>query len=248
MAAGTGGTERRVWRGLGSPQAISESCGAGWGALPKPERRRPGTGKRFRHGPIEPWKNPGARGRGGPLPGTTGTKAARDRMQSWKNPSGRRGGGGRGGRGGGAARARQPCHPRGPAGAGLLSASAPQRSSRVEAEAGENKMPGGEGWAGDREPQPPRVGCRAPACSPSTSRALGRGGGWPHAGHTQHCTRPLGSCSSRRRPACRGRAHTRQWRGRVPRRAHCTHHRLHARAPRRVLGREKESLPSKGPK
>lgn len=128
---------------------------------------------------------------------------------------------------GGAARAGQPCHPRRPAGAGLLSASAPQRSSRAEAEAEaearENKMPGGEGWAGDRQPEPPRFGCCAPACSPSTSRALGRGGGRPHAGHTQHCTRPLGSCGSPWRPAGRGRAHPRQWRGRLCPGAHPPH-------------------------
>lgn len=113
----------------------------------------------------------------------------------------------------------------------------------------ENARRGGLGWAGDREPGPPCFGCCAPACPRCTPRDLGRGGGWPHAGHTQRCTRPLGSCGSLWWPALRGRAQTRQWRGRM---CSCTHKIVYTlvlpdtRAARSSLGRGKEWVPPKG--
>ncbi|XP_042851560.1 uncharacterized protein LOC122241050 isoform X2 [Panthera tigris] len=100
---------------------------------------------------LSPGKTPARRREAGQLVGTAGTKAARGRMQSWKNPTGRRGGGGRGE----AVRAPQPCHLRQAARAGLLPAPAPERSERAERGGpGRQKMLDREGRPvpADREP------------------------------------------------------------------------------------------------
>lgn len=162
-----GGTERAAH--LERAQLPAGDLGVLPGSPPEPGRRRPGSESGSEGGgtamlQLSPGKTPARGGGGGPLPGTKGTKAARGRMQSWKNPSGRRGGGGRGG----AAGAQQPGRPHQPPGRDRsrpLPQSAPRgRSGRL----GETEYAGGEGWAGDREPEPPGSGCCGPARPPCT--------------------------------------------------------------------------------
>lgn len=200
MAVGTGRPERCVWRELGSSaRDFGVPLGVPLG---------PGGGDRGRGGgSAKLLLSPAARsGEAGPLAGTAGdagTKTARGRMQSWKNPSGRRGGGGRGG----AARASQPCHPchpRRPDRVGLLSDPAPERSSPAERRPGKTENAGREGEACG-----PRT--RSVLVPGAARQALGREGRVArpaHAGYTRRCTPPLGGCGSGWRLAHRGRAQT----------------------------------------
>lgn len=199
---------------------------------------------------LSPGKTPARGGGGGPLPGTKGTKAARGRMQSWKNPSGRRGGGGRGG----AAGAQQPGRPHQPPGGAALGPCPRALLGGGAGASGKQNMPAGRVGLGteSQSPQAPdAVGQPARRAHP-VRRPLR--GGWPHSGHTRRCTRPPGRCGSRWWPASRGRAQTQAMaRTCVPRRTpSCTHMIAHThvlpdtRASRSSQGREKERVPPSG--
>lgn len=146
MRTNVGLSGRKSWRrGPEGPSGSLESARLPAGDLgflrrapPEPGFWRPGAGRVLCHAPIEPWKNPGARGRGGLPPGTTGTKAARGRMQSWKNPSGRRGAGA-----GAALPPSLACR-----GGAALGPCPGALFAGGEGGRGRQKMPGGEGWAG----------------------------------------------------------------------------------------------------
>lgn len=148
---------RRPW----GQQGRSITSGEGSASRRGSRGPDPGAGLGSAMRQLSPGKTPARRREAGRLVGTAGTKAARGRMQSWKNPMGRRGGGGRGE----AARAPQPCHLRRAARAGLLPGprpGAPQAGGAGRPGKTENAGPGREARAHGQRTSRPQSGCSRP--------------------------------------------------------------------------------------
>lgn len=198
------------------------------GAPPGPRRRRPGAGRRIRQAPVEPWKNPGAQGRGGPA-----RRHCRGRREQRRPAAGCSHGKTRWGAAAGAAGEGR----RAPGSHATLTGrpgrgcSVPSPGALLAGEGGgpgKQKMPGGAGRPGDREPVTPLLRCCAPACPPCTSHALGcegeGGPGWytPDTRGAAH-GHLAATAASGDQPG--GGAHRRrQWRGRVCGGAHAPAH------------------------
>lgn len=173
---------------------------------------RPGAGRRLLHAPIEPWKNPGARGRDGPAcRHGRGWREQRRPVAGCSHGKTHRGAGA-GATGEGRRAPGRPATLAGPPGRGCSRIPPRERSSRAEGETRENReCRAGRGGLGTENQKYPASGGGAhpgSASIPSCSRP-GWEGGRPgarrvHAG----CTRPLGSCGSGWWPAPRGRAQT----------------------------------------
>lgn len=201
LALGTGGTEHYVRRGLGFPLGITGRGGLGGGAA------RPACRTRLRHALVEPWKNPGAHGRGGPARKDGGNKGGP--AAGCSHGKTQRGAGA----GAAAKRRRAPRSPDAFAGRSGRGCSQPPPRGTPWRRSGGGI---GEKWGGpgkqkmlDREGRPV-PGARQPAAptvSPHGRGAFEAREGWPGlvlARHTQRCTRPLGRRGSRGRLARRG--------------------------------------------
>lgn len=173
---------------------------------------RPGAGRRLLHATVEPWKNPGARGRDGP---------ARRHGRGWREQRRPAAGcshgkthrcAGAGATGEGRRAPDRPATLAGPPGRGCSRIPPRERSSQAEGETRENReCRAGRGGLGTKNQKYPGSGGGAhpgSASIPSCSQP-GREGGRPGARRVHaDCTRPLGSCGSGWWPAPRGRAQT----------------------------------------
>lgn len=224
LAAGTGGTE-----GSAPRERSRGPAGRGGGRCLSPSAGGRGQGSGFAMVQLSPGKTPA---RGGEAGHCRGQREQRRPAAGCSHGKTHQGAGAGAAGEGGAARARQPGHPRGPAGAGRLSASVPRRSSRVEAEAGKTKCRAGRAGPGteSRSPHASAAARRPARLARPVLSAAGRVA--TRGAHAALHTAPW----QLRRPAAAGRqgarAHPAVARTRVPRRAHCTRDRLHARAPR----------------
>lgn len=190
-AAGLGGGD---WRDRAATLERAQLAAGDLGVLPgsphMPGRRRTGCERRLRHAPVERWKKPGARGRGGPQ---TGTGEQRRPAAGCSHGKTHRGAGA--GASGGGRRARESLAPlAGRPGRGCFRPPPPSSPTGGRGRRGKTDNAGGEDSAGDQEREPPRSGSCAPDCPPRTPRALGRQGRVATWGG---CMQPLGSCGSR---------------------------------------------------
>lgn len=179
---------------------------------------RPGRRTRLRHAPVEPWKNPGAHGRGGPARQDGGNKGGPRPDAVMEKPNGAPGRG-RQGRGG----ARPAALPPSPAGPGGAAPSLRPGALLAGGGRGAGWRPGKTENAGSgREARAWGQRSSSPLGPDAFGREAREGGpGLVPARHTQRCTRPPGSCGSRGWPARRGRTQTRaSARTRVRRRTH----------------------------